>query len=60
MMFKNRVLQTIFAPKRDEVMQGWRKLHDEELCNLYSLPGIIKMIKSLLVAARGKETTRNT
>jgi hypothetical protein len=36
----------IFGPKRDEVMGGWRKLHDEELHNLYSSPNIITMIKS--------------
>jgi hypothetical protein len=34
-MFANRVLRRIFGPKRDEVTGGWRKLHDEELHNLY-------------------------
>jgi hypothetical protein len=52
-MFKNRVLQTIFAPKRDEVMQGWRKLLDEELCNMYSSPVIIRMIKSWRIGWEG-------
>jgi hypothetical protein len=44
--FENRVLMRIFGPKRDEVMGGWRKLHNEELCDLYSSPSIIRMIKS--------------
>jgi hypothetical protein len=45
-VFENRVLRRIFGPKRDEVMEGWRKLHNEELHNLYSSPSIIRMIKS--------------
>jgi hypothetical protein len=45
-MFENRVLKRIFGPKRDEVTGGWRKLHNEELHNLYSSPSIIRMIKS--------------
>jgi hypothetical protein len=45
-MFENRVLRRIFGPKRDEVTGGWRKLHSEELHNLYSSPSIIRMIKS--------------
>jgi hypothetical protein len=44
-VFENRVLRRIFGPKR-EVTGGWRKLHNEELHNLYSLSGIIRMIKS--------------
>jgi hypothetical protein len=39
-------LRRIFGPKRDEVIGGWRKLHNEELHNLYSSPSIIRMIKS--------------
>jgi hypothetical protein len=39
------VLRRIFGLKKDEVMGGWRKLHNEELCNLYSLPDIIRIIK---------------
>jgi hypothetical protein len=35
MLFENRVLKRIFEPKRDEVTGGWRKLHNEELHNLY-------------------------
>jgi hypothetical protein len=44
-VFENRVLRRIFGPKRDEVARGWRKLHDEELQNLYSSPSIIRMIE---------------
>jgi hypothetical protein len=44
-MFENRVLRRIFGPKRNEVTGGWRKLHNEELHNLYSSPNIIRMIK---------------
>jgi hypothetical protein len=43
---ENRVLRRIFGPKRDEVMGGWIKLHNEELHNLYSSPSIIRIIKS--------------
>jgi hypothetical protein len=39
------MLRRIFGPKRDEVMGGWRKLHNEELHNLYSSPIIIRIIK---------------
>jgi hypothetical protein len=45
-VFENRVLRRIFGPKRDEVTGEWRKLHNEELHNLYSLPNIIRMIMS--------------
>jgi hypothetical protein len=45
-VFENRVLRRIFGLKRDEVTGGWRKLHNEELHNLYSSPSIIRMIKS--------------
>jgi hypothetical protein len=44
-VFENRVLARIFGPKRDDVIEGWRKLHNEELHNLYSSPSIIRMIK---------------
>jgi hypothetical protein len=37
-VFENRVLGRIFGPKRDEVTEGWRKLHNEKLHNLYSSP----------------------
>jgi hypothetical protein len=40
------VLRRIFGPKRDEVTRGWRKLHNEELRDLYTSPSIIRIIKS--------------
>jgi hypothetical protein len=45
-VFGNRVLRRIFGPKRDEVMGELRKLHNEELRDLYSSPSIIRIIKS--------------
>jgi hypothetical protein len=45
-VFENSVLRRIFGPKRDEVMGGCRKVHNEELRDLYSSPSIIRMIKS--------------
>jgi hypothetical protein len=45
-VFENRVLRRIFGLKRDEVMGEWRKLHNEELHNMYSSPSIIRIIKS--------------
>jgi hypothetical protein len=45
-MFEDRVLRKIFGLKTDQVMGGWRKLHNEELHDLYSLPGIIIIITS--------------
>jgi hypothetical protein len=45
-VYENKVLRRIFGPKRDEVTGGWRKLHNEELRDLYSSPSIIRIIKS--------------
>jgi hypothetical protein len=45
-VFENRLLRRIFGPKRDGVTGGWRKLHNEELHNLYSSPSIIRIIKT--------------
>jgi hypothetical protein len=45
-VFENRVLRRIFGPKGDGVPGGWRKLHNEELHNLYSSPSIIRIINS--------------
>jgi hypothetical protein len=42
----HRLLRRIFEPKRDEVMGGWRKLHNEELHDMYYSPNIIRTIKS--------------
>jgi hypothetical protein len=40
-VFENKVLRRIFGPKTDEVTDGWRKLHNEELHGLYSSPSIV-------------------
>jgi hypothetical protein len=45
-VFENRVLRRIFGPKREEVAGGWRRLHNEELHNLYVSPNVIRVIKS--------------
>jgi hypothetical protein len=45
-VFENRVLRGIFGPKRDEATGEWRRLHNEELNDLYSSPNIIRFIKS--------------
>jgi hypothetical protein len=45
-VFENGVLRGIFGLRKDEVMGEWRKLHNEELCDLYSSPNIIRIIKS--------------
>jgi hypothetical protein len=45
-VFENRVLRRIFGPKWDEVTVEWRKLHNEELNDLYSLPNIVRVVKS--------------
>ena len=45
MVFENRVLRMIFEPKRDEVTGEWRRLHNEELNNMYS-PNIVRVVKS--------------
>jgi hypothetical protein len=45
-VFENRMLRRISVPKRDEATGGWRKLHNEELHNLYCSADIIRVIKS--------------
>jgi len=45
-MFENRLLRRIFRAKRDGVIGEWRKLHNEELNDLYSSPNIVRVIKS--------------
>jgi len=44
-VFENRVLRKLFGPKRDEATGEWRKLHNEELNDLYSLPSIVQVVK---------------
>jgi hypothetical protein len=45
-VFENRVLRRVFGSKRDEVTGEWRKLHNEELSDLYFLPNIVRVVKS--------------
>jgi hypothetical protein len=45
-VFENRVLRRVFGPKRDLVTGEWRKLHNEELNDLYSLPKSVRVVKS--------------
>jgi hypothetical protein len=67
-VFENRVLRRIFGPKRDEVTGELRKLHNEELHDLYSSPSIIRIVKVRWLRWAGhaarmggrKEATRKT
>jgi hypothetical protein len=45
-VFQNRVMRKIFGPERDKVTMEWRRLHNDELCAMYSSPNIIWVIKS--------------
>ena len=45
-VFENMVLRRIFGPRRDEVTGEWRRLHNEELNDLYCSPNIVRVIKS--------------
>jgi hypothetical protein len=54
-VFDDRVLSRIFGPKRDEVKGGWRKLHNEELRDLYSSQSIIRIIKSRRMGWDGQD-----
>jgi hypothetical protein len=45
-VFENRVLRRVFGPKREEVTGEWRKLHNGELSDLYSLPNTVRVVKS--------------
>jgi hypothetical protein len=54
-VFENRVLRRIFVPKKDEVTREWRKLHSEELHNLYSFSDIIRQMKSRRMRWAGHE-----
>jgi len=52
-VFENRVLRRVFGPKRDEVTGEWRKLYNDELRNLYSLPSIVRVVKSRRMRCAG-------
>jgi hypothetical protein len=52
-VFENRVLRRIFGLKRDGVTGEWRRLHNEELNDIYSLPNIIRVIKSRIMRWAG-------
>ena len=52
-VFENRVLRRIFGPRKDEVTGEWRKLHNEELNNLYCSPNIVRVIKSRRISWAG-------
>jgi hypothetical protein len=45
-VLENKVLRRVFGPKRNKVIGEWRKLHNEELSDLYSLPNIVREVKS--------------
>jgi hypothetical protein len=45
-VFENTVQRRIFGPKKEEVTGGWRRLHNEELHNLYASPNIMRVVKS--------------
>ena len=52
-VFENRVLRRVFEPKRDKVTREWRKLHNEELSDLYPLSNIVRVVKSRIMRWAG-------
>jgi len=56
-VFENRMLRRIFGPRTEEGAGGWRRLHNGELCNLYTSPNIIRVIKSRILNGWGMQHT---
>jgi len=59
-VFENRVLWGIFGAKRDEVTGEWRKLHNEELDDLYCSPNIVRVVKYLGLRMKGNRGLEKT
>ena len=55
-VFENRALRGIFGPKRDEVTEEWRKLHNDGLNDLYCSPNIVRVVKSRRMRWAGNVT----
>jgi len=56
-VLENRALRRIFGPKREEVTMDWRKLHNEELNDLYASPNIVRVVKLKIIWAGHVERT---
>jgi hypothetical protein len=56
-VFENRALRRTFGPKMEELVGGWRRLHNEELHNLYTLPNIVRVIKATRMRWAGHVTS---
>jgi len=54
-VFQNRLLKRIFHPNREEVVWGWKRLYNEELCNLHTSPNTVRLIKSRKMRLAEKE-----
>ena len=59
-VFENKVLRRIFGRKRDEVTGEWRKLHNEELNDLYCSPNIVRLVKYLGLRGKGNRGVEKT
>jgi hypothetical protein len=59
-VFENRVLTRVFGPKRDEVTGEWRKLQNDELRDVYSLPNIVRVVKSRRIRWAGHVERRGS